>query len=139
MATLTIIAGLVGSSWVSRWIQRQTTDSRVAIPSKRRSPKAVLDLQIAAPDGSLWKPRLKGPLGETVMGRLTVLNRPLTIRLRQIDGRSLQRIFATASGCGTFPPFHAEAEENLPTVWRLPSPHGLATIRVHLYRVVMDE
>lgn len=139
IATLAVIAGLVGSSWTPRRFQWQPTAPGVAIPSKRRSPRAVLDLRIATPDGSLWMPRLKSPLGETVMGTLKILERDLTVRLTQNKGGCALMAFATAPAFRKYAPFQAVAEEGLPAVWRLPSPQGLATIRVHLHRTYMGE
>lgn len=132
MATLTVVAGLVGSSWASRWLYRQPAGSGAVIPSQRRRPKAVLDLQIATPEGSIWTPRLIGLPGETAIGRLAVRDRLLTLRFAQSENGLAVVAFAAASP-GDLPPFHAEAQEGLPAVWRLPLRNGLATIRVNLY------
>lgn len=139
IASLAVIAGLVGSSWAPRRVQWQPTAPGIAIPSKRRSPRAVLDLQIATPDGSLWLPHLKSPLGDTVMGTLKILERDLTVQLTQNKGDCALKALATAPASGRYAPFRAVAEEGLPVVWRLPSPRGLATIRVHLHRTYMGE
>lgn len=132
MATLTVVAGLVSSSWASRWLHRQPAGSGAVIPSHRRRPKAVLDIQIVTPEGSIWAPRLTGLPGEVEIGRLTVLDRLLTLRFTQSENGLAVLAFAVASP-GDLPPFHAEAQEGLPTVWRLPLRNGMATIRVHLH------
>lgn len=132
MATLTVVAGLVGSNWASRWLHRQPSGSGAVIPSQRRRPKAVLDLQIVTPEGSVWTPRLTGIPEETAIRQLKVLNRLLMLRFARSENGLTVTAFAAASP-GDLPPFHAEAHEGLPAVWRLPLHNGLATIRVHLY------
>lgn len=132
MVTLTVVAGLVGSGWASRWLHRQPAVSGAVIPSQNRRPKAVLDLQITTSEGSIWTPRLTGLPGETAIGRLAVLDRLLTLRIAQSENGLAVTAFAAASP-SDLPPFHAEAQEGLPAVWRLPLRNGLATIRVHLY------
>ena len=138
MTVFTVIAGLLGGSWVTRSAHYPRATTSVAIPGRRRSAAVVVDLEIVAPNGSVWSPRLKAGWGETTLGPLNVLQRHVTLQLEATRFDVPLKATATAPPWQGLPPFLADITEDIPVIWRLPLHQGLATVRARLHRELAD-
>lgn len=133
MTVVTVVAGLLSGSWITRWLDPPHGAFQITIPSHRRSVNVVLDLEIIAPSGTVWSPRLRAPLGATTLGTLAVFQRSLTLDLPAIVRQGPLKVQACAPRWQDLPPFSGEIIENMPAVLRLPLHDGAVTIRGHLY------
>lgn len=137
MTVATIVAGLLGGNWISRWFDHRPPAQAPVLPGLRRSAKAILQLEIVMPDGSTWSPTLRASIKASTLGSLDIRQRRLDFKLSAAADTTLRAdVYATA--VGKFAGFSASAEEGRPAIWRLAVPEGLATIRARLRREYAD-
>lgn len=137
MTVATVVAGLLGGSWITRWFDHRPPAQAPVLPGLRRSAKAVLQLEIVMPDGGIWSPTLRAATNATTLDGLDIHQRRLDFKLSATADATLC-VYADAEAVGELASFSATAEEGRPTTWRLPVHHGLTTIRARLRREYAD-
>lgn len=137
MTVATVVAGLLGGSWISRWFDHRPPAQAPVLPGLRRSVKAILQLEIVMPDGSTWRPTLRAATNAATLDSLDIHQRRLDFKL-STTADAMLHIHVYAEAVGDLVGFSATAEEGQPTTWRLPVHDGLATIRARLWREYAD-
>ena len=129
----TVVAGLLGGSWISRWFDHRPPAHAPSPPSLRRSARALLQLEIVTPDGDCWRPCLRADLGVTTLDEIDIRQRRLALTLH-VEPDATLRVRASATADNTLAAFTDDVFEDQPTVWRLAVEDGLTTIRADLWR-----